>query len=86
MQVKANGREIDVIDLPKTGTAPYRSGGQDSEYHVYTVPFDASWLKAGTNEITLGIEGAVPFANPDEARPARIGAVMYDAIRLEAQD
>jgi len=86
LQVKANGREISVIDLPKTGTASYRSGGQDSEYHVYTLPFDASWLKAGTNEITLGIEGAVPFGNPDEARPARVGAVMYDAIRLEVQD
>jgi rhamnogalacturonan endolyase len=86
LQVKANGREIGVLNLPKTGTAPYRSGGQDSEYHVYTLRFDATWLKAGTNEITLGIEGAVPFANPDEARPARIGAVMYDAIRLEVQE
>jgi rhamnogalacturonan endolyase len=86
LQVKANGREIGVLNLPKTGTAPYRSGGQDSEYHVYTLRFDATWLKAGTNEITLGIEGAVPFANPDEARPARIGAVMYDALRLEVQD
>jgi len=85
LQVKANDHEIGVINLPKTGTAPYRSGGQDSEYHVYTLPFNAGWLKAGTNEITLGIEEAVPFANPDEARPARIGAVMYDAIRLEAQ-
>jgi rhamnogalacturonan endolyase len=86
LQVKANGREIGVLNLPKTGTAPYRSGGQDSEYHVYTLRFDANWLKAGTNEITLGLEGTVPFANPDEARPARIGAVMYDAIRLEVQE
>ncbi len=86
LQVKANGREIGVIHLPKTGAAPYRSGGQDSPYNVYTLPFDATWLKAGTNEITLGLEGAVPLAHPDEARPARIGAVMYDAIRLEVQD
>ena len=86
LQVKANGREIGVLNLPKTGTAPYRSGGQDSEYHVYTLRFDATWLKAGTNEIALGLEGAVPFANPEAARPARIGAVMYDAIRLEVQE
>jgi len=86
LQVKANGRGIGVIDLPKTGAAPYRSGGQDSEYHAYTLPFNANRLQSGTNEITLGIEGAVPFANPDETRPARIGAVMYDAIRLEVQD
>ncbi len=86
LEVKANGRELGVLKLPKTGTAAYRSGGQDSEYHVYTLPFNANWLKVGTNEITLGIEGAVPFANPDEARPARIGTVMYDAIRLEVQD
>jgi len=85
LQVKANGRVIGVLNLPKTGTAAYRSGGQDSQYNVYTLPFDASWLKAGTNKITLGVEGAIPFANPDEARPARIGAVMYDAIRLEVQ-
>jgi rhamnogalacturonan endolyase len=86
LQVKANGREIGVLNLPKTGAAPYRSGGQDSEYHVYTLRFDATWLKAGTNEITLGLEGAVPFANPEAARPARIGAVMYDSIRLEVQE
>jgi rhamnogalacturonan endolyase len=86
LQVKANGREIGVINLPKTGAAPYRSGGQDSQYHVYTLPFNANWLKAGTNEITLGLAGAVPFANPEAARPARIGAVMYDAIRLEVRD
>jgi len=86
LQAEANGHEIGAINLPKTGTAPYRSGGQDSQYNVYTLPFDAGWLKAGTNEITLGIEGAVPFANPDEARPGRIGAVMYDAIRLEVQN
>jgi rhamnogalacturonan endolyase len=29
LQVKANGREIGVLNLPKTGTAPYRSGGQE---------------------------------------------------------
>ena len=86
LQVKANGREIGVVKLPKTGAAPYRSGGQDSNYNVYTLPFNANWLKAGTNEITLGLEGAVPFANPDAARPARIGAVMYDAVRLEVED
>jgi hypothetical protein len=75
-----------VLALPKTGGAPYRSGGQDSEYRVYPVVFDAGWLRAGTNEITLAIQGAVPFANPDRALPGNIGAVMYDAIRLEARD
>ena len=86
LEVKVNGRTAGVLDLPKTGAAPYRSAGQDSEYHVYPVSFDAGWLRAGTNEITLGIQGAVPFANPDQARPGKIGAVMYDALRLEVQD
>jgi len=86
LQVKVDGREIGIIKLPKTGAAPYRSGGQDSKYNAYTLPFNANWLKAGTNEITLRLERAVPFANPDEARPAQIGAVMYDAIRLEVRD
>ena len=86
LEVKVNGNAAGVITLPKTGGAPYRSGGQDSEYYVYPITFDAGWIRAGTNEITLAIQGAVPFADPDKARPGRIGAVMYDAIRLEVQD
>ena len=53
---------------------------------MYPVNFDASWIQAGTNEITLALRGAVPFAHPDQARPGRIGAVMYDALRLEVRE
>ena len=85
LEVKVNDHVAGVIALPKTGGAPYRSAGQDSEYHEYPLVFDAGWIHAGTNEITLAIQGAIPYANPDQARPNKIGAVMYDAIRLEVQ-
>jgi rhamnogalacturonan endolyase len=82
--VKVNGQAVgETIKLKKSGAAGYRSGGQDSLYQLVYVPFDAGLIKAGTNEITLGLVGAVPFADPDAARPGRIGDVMYDAIRLE---
>ena len=34
LQVKVNGKEVEVVHLPKTGTAGYRSGSSDSVYHV----------------------------------------------------
>jgi rhamnogalacturonan endolyase len=86
LEVTVNGHMAGAIDLPKTGGAPYRSAGQDSDYQVYPLTFDAGWIHAGTNEVTLAIKDAVPFTDPDQARPTRIGAVMYDAIRLEVQD
>jgi rhamnogalacturonan endolyase len=81
LQVKVNGREVDVIRLPKTGTAGYRSGGGDNGYNIAYVTFDAERLMKGTNEITLGHAEAVPAAEHKRGVP---GQVMYDAIRLEA--
>jgi rhamnogalacturonan endolyase len=83
LQVKINGQEVAIIHLPKSGTAGYRSGGQDSAYRVRYVTFDASRLKAGLNEITLGHQEAQPFPSPAEQMQGRVGQVMYDAIRLE---
>jgi rhamnogalacturonan endolyase len=86
LEAKLNGHAIGgIIKLKKSGAAGYRSAGQDSLYQVVYLPFDASLIKAGTNQITLGLVGAIPFADPQNARPARIGDVMYDAIRLEVQ-
>jgi rhamnogalacturonan endolyase len=82
LQVKVNGSLIDTIQLPKTGTAGYRSGSSDSNYSVVYLPFDASLLKAGPNEITLGFTNA----QPAPADPLSISVppeVMYDALRLE---
>jgi rhamnogalacturonan endolyase len=81
-QVKINGQLIDTLDLPKTGTAGYRSGSSDSNYSVAYIPFDASLLKAGTNEITLGFANAVP-APADPLTMHVPPEVMYDALRLE---
>jgi rhamnogalacturonan endolyase len=80
LEVKVNGQVVDVLRLPKTGTAGYRSGGGDSPYHVVHVTFDAARLKKGTNEITLGHTEAVPAAEHRRGVP---GQVMYDALRLE---
>jgi rhamnogalacturonan endolyase len=81
-QVKVNGKQISDVQLPRTGTAGYRSGSSDSNYSVVYLPFDASLLKAGANEITLGFANA----QPAPADPLSIGVpaeVMYDALRLE---
>ncbi len=81
-QVKVNGHQISDLQLPKTGTAGYRSGSSDSNYSVAYLPFDASLLKSGTNEITLGFANALPAP----ADPLSINVppeVMYDALRLE---
>jgi len=85
VEVAVNGHPAGTVAMPKTGGAPYRSGGMDSQYHVYEVTFDASWIHAGTNELTLAIQGAKPVAEAQNALPGRIGAILYDAIRLEVE-
>lgn len=82
--VSVNGQQVSSLKMPKTGTAFYRSGNQDSQYHAYLVTFDASMLKAGDNEIRLAADGAKPFpAGVDALTIGAPGGFMYDAIRLE---
>jgi len=82
LQVKVNGTLVNTVRLPKTGTAGYRSGTSDSNYNVVYVTFDASLLKGGTNQITLGHAHAIPApADPISILPPE--SVMYDALRLE---
>jgi rhamnogalacturonan endolyase len=92
LRVAVNGREVSAIHLPKTGTAGYRGGVQDSPWNVRVIPFDAGLLRAGANELTLAHADAEPFrvvASPtdenDDAPPGTgfPGQVMYDALRLE---
>jgi rhamnogalacturonan endolyase len=85
LQVKVNGQLVDTLHLPKSGAAGYRSGGEDSLYQVVYVPFDASLLKAGENEITLGDQDAQPFPSPEVQMRGQVGEVMYDAVRLEIE-
>jgi rhamnogalacturonan endolyase len=82
LAVKVNGNPIETIHLPKTGTAGYRGGAQDSPWNVRVLTFDAGLLHDGMNEITLGHSDArqVP---PDGDIKGTVGQVMYDAIRLE---
>jgi len=82
--VSVNGQQVSSLQMPKTGTAFYRSGNQDSQYHVYLVTFDAAMLKAGDNEIRLAADGAAPFpAGKDALTIGAPGGFMYDAIRME---
>ena len=81
LQVKVNGRLIETVHLPKTGTAGYRGSAQDSPWNVRTLRFDAGLLHAGMNEITLGHADARQVADGDIKGP--VGQVMYDAIRLD---
>ena len=83
IQIKVNGQEVGSLHLTKSGPAAYRSGGQDSSYSVQTVFFDAAILKAGANEITLAHADAQPVPALEEQKKGQVGAVMYDAIRLE---
>ena len=96
--VALNGREIGKIELPKTGTAGYRGGVQDSPYNVVRLTFDAALIAAGANDLTLQHADAQPFppavtyapdpnAADDEDAPGTKGPgqVMYDAIRLEVE-
>jgi rhamnogalacturonan endolyase len=78
LQVKVNGKLVETVGLPKTGTAGYRGSMQDSQYNLRVVKFDAGLLHAGTNEITLGHADA---RSAGGAGP--VGQVMYDALRLE---
>jgi rhamnogalacturonan endolyase len=78
LQVKVNGKQVETVGLPKTGTAGYRGSMQDSQYNLRVVKFDAGLLHAGTNEITLGHADA---RSAGGAGP--VGQVMYDALRLE---
>lgn len=82
LQVKVNGSLVDTIHLPKTGTAGYRGGAQDSPWNVRTLTFDANLLHKGTNEITLGHTDARQWPL-DGNITGPVGQVMYDAIRLE---
>jgi rhamnogalacturonan endolyase len=80
--VKVNGQQISDVQLRKTGTAGYRSGSSDSNYSVVYLPFDASLLKPGPNEITLGFANALK-APADPLSLSVPPEVMYDALRLE---
>ncbi len=90
LRVVVNGTPIAAIHLPKTGTAGYRGGAQDSQYNVRTVSFDAALLKTTDNVISLRHADALPIAafeaqQKDASIPANTtpGQVMYDAIRLD---
>jgi rhamnogalacturonan endolyase len=92
LRVRVNGEQVGRIQLPKTGTAGYRGGTQDSPYHLEEIAFPAALLHEGENTIELAHADAQPaerFASRDvqnDTPSAGIpGQVMYDAIRLEVQ-
>lgn len=89
-RIIVNGKDVGELKLTKSGAATYRSGGSDSTYRVEYVTFDASLLKPGANTVELGDAKATPFppiTDPNSQVPpatmGAVGAVMYDAIRLE---
>ncbi|MFT4111155.1 polysaccharide lyase family protein [Silvibacterium sp.] len=92
LRVSVNGTEVAQIHLPKTGTAGYRGGVQDSPYNLRVITFPESLLKDGQNTLGFRHADARPFRDfvPDPSSavvPANgaPGQVMYDAIRLEIQ-
>jgi len=87
MQVTLNGQVIGTVsNLKKSGMAIYRSGGQDSLRQTVYLPFDASLIKSGHNEMQFALQDARPF-DPSTARsPQDVLGVMWDALRLEVDD
>jgi rhamnogalacturonan endolyase len=92
LRVRVNGEQVGRIQLPKTGTAGYRGGTQDSPYHLEEISFPATLLREGENTIELAHADAQPaerFASHDAQSDTPSvgvpGQVMYDAIRLEVQ-
>lgn len=89
LRVRVNGTEVAAIHLPKTGTAGYRGGTQDSSYNVREIVFPQSLLKPGDNVVSLAHADAERhdvFERANAAQtdnPVNPGQVMYDAIRLE---
>lgn len=83
VSVKLNGQEIGKINLKKSGMSAYRCGGQDSLRQTVYLNFDASLIKAGSNEVQLEMIGATQYSKESSASPNQIGAAMYDAIRME---
>ena len=87
LRVIVNGKIVQVIRLKKSGMAVYRSGGQDSDYRVHYVRFNANILKAGLNTIHLALQGTKHFPKSTTTlQRGKVGAVMYDAIRLSDSD
>lgn len=83
LRVAVNGHEVAAIHLPKTGTAGYRGGAQDSPYNLRQIGFPATLLKAGTNVVSMYHADAQPFVAGAAAAP---GQLMYDALRLELEE
>ena len=83
--INVNGTEVARFSLKKSGAAAYRSASQDSAYNLKLVEFDASLLKPGNNELTLGQSKMIAIPTGEELKKAKrpAGAIMYDAIRLE---
>jgi rhamnogalacturonan endolyase len=92
LRIRVNGNQVGRIQLPKTGTAGYRGGTQDSPYHVEEISFSAALLHEGENTIELEHADALPAkqfisrdGNSDEPAVGAPGQIMYDAIRLEVK-
>lgn len=92
LRIRVNGQQVGRIQLPKTGTAGYRGGTQDSPYSLEEIAFPAALLHEGENTIELAHADAQPIgqfssrdAKSDTPSAGIPGQVMYDAIRLEVQ-
>ncbi|HVX84844.1 MAG TPA: polysaccharide lyase family protein [Phycisphaerae bacterium] len=83
LDVSLNGELLKTLEVKTSGSAVYRSGGQDSYWQVFPITFDASKIHAGKNEIHLALPGAYPYAGHENERAVDVRAVFYDAIRLE---
>ncbi|HVS71497.1 MAG TPA: polysaccharide lyase family protein [Phycisphaerae bacterium] len=85
VKVTLNGKELQTIHFQKSGMAAYRAGGQDSLRQTAVIPVDGALFHKGQNELRLEMVGAVKYTPETTMLPNAVGAVMYDALRMEVE-
>ena len=81
LYLSVNGASIGSLSLDNDAGI-YRSATQIARHSQRRVTFDASKLNAGTNRLTLQLNGHSDWSGDKRVSPT--AGVMYDALRLEA--
>lgn len=75
LTVSINGKAVGNWSPSPNDASVYRSAVLGGRHRLYTVDFPASYLKTGTNTVTLNMSGI-----------GKNGGILYDCLKLEAGD
>lgn len=73
LTISVNGKSLGTWSPSPNDASVYRSAVLGGRHHLYTVDFPASYLKEGTNTVTLSMQGI-----------GKNGGILYDCLKLEA--